>query len=614
VKKVIDTDAQDTQEKESIAADEQQSSGISRRNALKGAALAGLGALSLGALGACASPEGGSDGAAAGDDTAWDYEADVVVVGFGAAGGTTAVAAERAGSSVIVVEVDPFETRLSNSRMSGGLTHCPDGDPAALKQYLQGLMDGGNLPGMFEGEFSPLFLDGVLDKFVEYLPKTVEFVQSLDPEIQYDYFGGAAHPSFPGAEASGYKVYMPTFGGNRETNRHGMDKKDSHGGASLVMALENELFAKEDLVTFLWNTRARTILRSASGEIIGITAGTDGGEGDTIRIKARKGVVLTAGGYEYNEEMRRAFATGPAVNGWTFYGTSHNRGDGIRMGIEVGAQLVKAGKVAGRMIWACPDLLREGSMPQGFFTDSIHGSPGTFLVNSYGNRWIDENKLRMDPTRYFTCIEAVHMDINRLDYPNVPSYVIFDDTYIHSRGAFMTDPWEQLPFAWDDENQEAVNRGYIFKADTIEELAELIKAHELNADRMVTENLVATLNQYNEICETGVDTAFGRQAVMSSGAGSATSTEVEWVKCATPPFYAWPQTAGGSNTKGSIQTDGERRVVDWDNQPIPRLYSAGEMSSAFKWVYQSGGNVTECLVNGQVAGKNVAALEPWDAA
>jgi hypothetical protein len=282
------------------------------------------------------------------------------------------------------------------------------------------------------------------------------------------------------------------------------------------------------------------------------------------------------------------------------------------MGIEAGAQLVKAGKVAGRMIWGCPDLLRWGSMPQGFMTDSIHGQPGTFLVDAYGDRWIDESKLRKDPTRYFTCKEAVHMDIDNLNYPRIPSYAIFDDTYINN-GPLLTDRWSQLPFTWDEKNQEAINRGYILKADTIEELAEKILGHDVNAGRMMAERLVATFNKFNEACDIGVDAEFGRDLAAGGGANTSAQEELQIQKCITPPFYAYPQMAGGSNTKGSIQADAERQVIDWDNQPIPRLYSAGEMSSCFKWVYQSGGNITECLVNGQIAGANVAALDPWDA-
>ena len=53
--------------------------------------------------------------------------------------------------------------------------------------------------------------------------------------------------------------------------------------------------------------------------------------------------------------------------------------------------------------------------------------------------------------------------------------------------------------------------------------------------------------------------------------------------------------------------------MNWGNEVIPRLYSAGEMSSALKFVYQGGGNITECIVCGRIAGENAAAEQPWDA-
>lgn len=48
-----------------------------------------------------------------------------------------------------------------------------------------------------------------------------------------------------------------------------------------------------------------------------------------------------------------------------------------------------------------------------------------------------------------------------------------------------------------------------------------------------------------------------------------------------------------------------------DRQADPRLYTAGEISSALKFVYQGGGNLTECIVFGRIAGKNAAAVKPW---
>ena len=77
------------------------------------------------------------------------------------------------------------------------------------------------------------------------------------------------------------------------------------------------------------------------------------------------------------------------------------------------------------------------------------------------------------------------------------------------------------------------------------------------------------------------------------------------------PFYALPLYPGGPNTKGGIMANARREVLDWEGKAIPRLYTAGEISSALKFVYQGGGNLTECIVYGRIARKNAAALKSW---
>jgi succinate dehydrogenase/fumarate reductase flavoprotein subunit len=146
---------------------------------------------------------------------------------------------------------------------------------------------------------------------------------------------------------------------------------------------------------------------------------------------------------------------------------------------------------------------------------------------------------------------------------------------------------------------DAVNRGWIMKADTPEELAKKIQAHPENRKLMVPENLAKTISRYNEFSKKGKDEDFNRVP--------RTLGIIE-----KPPFYALPLYPGGPNTKGGIDANGNREVLDWKGKPIPRLYTAGEISSALKFVYQGGGNLTECIVMGRIAGKNAAALKPWD--
>ena len=67
------------------------------------------------------------------------------------------------------------------------------------------------------------------------------------------------------------------------------------------------------------------------------------------------------------------------------------------------------------------------------------------------------------------------------------------------------------------------------------------------------------------------------------------------------------------NTTGGPKRDASARIVHTDGTPVERLFSAGELGSVWAWYYQGAGNVSECMVFGRIAGRNAAALTPWDA-
>ena len=570
-------------------------------------ATAGLG------LAGCSSGPEGSSAAATGES--WDQEAEVVIVGFGGAGGCAAIAAADAGAQVLVLEKNTEAGHLNNTLMSGGIFHSPDkdGDKEALKQYLLAMFSGDDLETKAEGEQSPLFVEGIVAKFAEYEPLNVEFMESLDPDFKVIERGGAAFPSFPGAEESKYKSYNSTYGKSATGPDYptiDLPKEDTAAGLAFFNCLKTGIADRSDKITISYETPGKSLITNEDGEVIGVVA-TQGDK--DIRIKAKKAVILTSGGYEYNEEMRRAFLEGQGITGWAFYGALSNEGDGIRMGCEAGAQLAKVGKAASRLIWSCPDV-KVGPMNVGSITDSVGGA-GTIVVNAEGNRFMDETLITKDPSRYFSYKNAVHMDIVTLEFPNDPAYMIIDETK-RLQGPLVNTTLSTCGFGiidWDKDNQNAIDKGWLIKADTIEELAEKIRdSHDLNKRRMDPEALTATMQRYQQMVDTGVDEEFGRtSAIKNALTGEVTDPGFQAIN--TPPFYAMPLVAGGPNTKGGLQADGERRVIDWYNEPIPRLYTAGEISSCFKFVYQGGGNVTECIVCGRIAGENAAAETPWDA-
>ena len=529
----------------------------------------------------------------------WDMTTDVLIIGYGGAGAATAITAADNGANVLIIERQPQATLRSNTRMSGGIFHCPakSGDKKALKEYAKAMFSGENIPGKLEGE-QPEVSDGLAQAWADYTPGLVDWMKSLDPEfhaLSTPGFKGAAFPKFPGAQDCAYQVYRSSYPerlppGFNATS-YGKPKLETNSGEAFWLCLENGVKARSKKIKVVYETRGRELVQNAKGEVIGVIAEQ---KDKKVAIKARKAVVLCSGGYEYNKMMRQAFLEGPGVEGWAFYGTIFNEGDGIEMGMHVGAGLMKAGKAASRIIMPAP--IRHNGMRLGMISPAV-GSGHAIVVNQVGLRYEAEHKITKDPSRYFFYKKAVQFDINTLDYPNSPSWFIFDEKLRTSKpivGLGISTPGYKFVDYGAADNSDAVRKGWILKADTLEELAEKIRKTKDNSGRLVTENLVNEVKDYNEGCAKGKD-KFGRIKSTLQPVNEG-------------PFYACPLVAGGPNTKGGLACNAKREVLDWNMKPIKGLYAVGEIASALKFVYQGGGNLTECLVFGQVCGKIVAKL------
>ena len=564
---------------------------LTRRNFLKTAAIAGA----AGAMTSCVTTGHGESGG----KLLWDKEADVVILGYGGAGACAGITAKEAGASVLIIEKQEEATHYSNTRMSGGIYHCPDktGNKQALKEYAKAMFSGENIPGKLEGE-QPDVSDGLAEAWAEYTPGLTDWLKSLDSEfvtIERPGFKGAAFPNFPGAKESGYAVVAASYTGKLGggPTKH-LPKNQTENGEALWRNLDGACKAKGAQV--MYETSGVSLITNSDGEIIGINAKSEK-TGALLKIKANRGVILSSGGYEYNEAMRRAFLEGPGVEGWAFYGTTHNTGAGIEMAIKVGAKLVKVGKAASRMITAVP--LRAHGMKIGVITPVV-GQANSMVVDNSGHRFAAEHKVTRDPSRYFFYKEGVKFDIDTLTYPRIPSWLIFDETMRSTK--CITElrasvaAYDYVP--WTADNMDAVNRGWILKGNTLEELADKIRKHPENFEKMTTKDLINAVKKYNEACTKGDDVEFKRDPKTLGPVEKA-------------PFYALPLYPGGPNTKGGIASDAARHVLDWENKPIPRLFCAGEIASALKFVYQGGGNLTECMVFGRIAGASAAAMKPW---
>jgi predicted oxidoreductase len=152
---------------------------------------------------------------------------------------------------------------------------------------------------------------------------------------------------------------------------------------------------------------------------------------------------------------------------------------------------------------------------------------------------------------------------------------------------------------WSEDNREEIERGWILRADTLEELTQ--KMQQVDPSYMVAENLSASVEAYRAACEAGEDVAFGREPATME----ALSEE--------GPFYSWPVYPGGCSTLGGPKKNENAQVLDTYDQPIPRLYAAGCFGNFAANTYGiSGGNNAENMVWGRIAARHVSALDDWE--
>ena len=522
----------------------------------------------------------------------WDIETDVIVIGFGGAGGCAAIEAHSAGAEVIILEKQPENTHYSNTRMSGGGYHSPEptGDKEALKAYAKAMFSGENLPYKFEGEQTDLS-DELAALWAEYSPQNADFMRSLDPDYIALPGGGAAYQNFPGAVESEYRVYNSTYDASIKTpmqwDSPKTPKNKKQAGEAFHACILNGVTERN--IPIHYETRASRLLFDDDGIVVGVMAQSNG---KTLAYRASRAIVITSGGFEYNKALRSAFLEGPGIDGWAFYGTPSNTGDGIIMALEAGAALSKVGSAASRLIGSFPQL-RSNGIRIGIAMHAVSREGGIVLDN-FGMRFFDERDISIDPYRYIAYKHALAFDVKRAIYPRIPAWFIFDETLRTTRPLTHTNITEYLGVPWSEDNHEPIEKGWILKADSLEQLGNMIKEHPDNHGQMATNALCKSISRFNEFCINGEDKDFGRP-IDSMG-------PVE-----KPPFYAAPLFPGGPNTKGGLKANAKRQVLDWEGNPIPRLYTAGEISSLFKYVYQAGGNVAECIVCGRVAGMNAAS-------
>jgi 3-oxosteroid 1-dehydrogenase len=317
-------------------------------------------------------------------------------------------------------------------------------------------------------------------------------------------------------------------------------------GQALVAPLRLSL---HELGVPVWLNTGVEQLIVHDGRVVGVAAQK---EGQPIRILARRGVVLAAGGFACNREMREKYQPAPISTEWTS-ASPGNTGDAIRMGLELGAALDLMEEA-----WWGPTSLPPGEQP--FFHVVERSCPGSIMVDAAGMRFTNE------AASYIDVVHAMYAR-NRAEAVSIPAHFVFDQRFRRHYPWGLTLPGRKLP-------ADYLQSGYVKVADTLEELAK-----QAGID---PRGLLETVARFNGFARDGKDLDFFRgESAYDRHYGDPT---VKPNPCLAPldkpPFYAVELFPGDLGTKGGLVTDEHARVLREDGSPIEGLYAAGNASAS----------------------------------
>lgn len=561
---------------------------ISRRSflGLTGAAATITAAAGLYGCAQPASSSGGSlastKGSAAGPIEAvsapasWDEEADVVVVGTG--GGLAAAAyAAQAGKKVVVLEkastwggsskeTDNFSVMGTKTQQAiyQGLAaqmKAAGQDEAAAQFEQMGALDPmvmraqwkekfyvkpnggdvGELPNGEEGPRACAPIQPMLETLTACIPDAIDYM-------------GAVGVSWGPVTEFGSAGFVS-----------GVCPEGSEQGSLIARAnytvfeiLYN--FCLDQGAVFHFLTPA-TALVVEDGRVVGVQA-----TGDVSFVKANDGVVLATGGMTFNMDMLEEYVPHVARRCLNSTAASTDEGDGIRMGLGVG------GTISGYD----SAFIFDGGVDCGAWGRYLYKGDVQFARQPWMLINIKGDRVPYYPvtTLGFTKQAGVHMH-----NPGCVSYVVCDSHYdevikgweaegkqqLICRNPITREHWEAAGANVErmgdmvDEDytigmREGIEAGYIFEADTIEELGEALG---FDADIFST-----AVKNWNELCEAGVDEVY--------------SYAPEWLnKVQDPPFYGMKVGGTVLSTMCGLTVDTNMRVLDEKARPIAGLYAAG---------------------------------------
>lgn len=529
----------------------------------------------------------------------FDETFDVVVLGSGCAGMMSALAAADQGVEVALLE--KADVLGGTTALSSGVAWLPGNkyqtahgvtDSAeAGRDYLAALSNGMILP-----EFIDAFVSTV-DEMLDWTERRTPLQMQLVPGYP-DY-----HPEFPGGLPGGGRSTEPAlfsfdqlgewadrFLGVRRSMHVG---ETPVGGGTGFLTAEEEGRRAQQRLEGLGRGLLGALLKGLLDHDVDVRTGcaavrlvTDDGRvsgvllADGRRIGARRGVVLATGGFERNQEQVTAFLRGPITHS---PGAPSNTGDGLRMAMQVGAQLGVMREAWWVPVVAIPGF--EGEQYSGNGVQLVQRErtlPRTIMVNQDGRRFTNE------AANYNALGAAFHtFHPTRFAYENQPAWVVLDQGFLDQYGGYGV-PAGEVP-EWLD------------RADTIAGLAETIG--------VPADALTATVERWNKLCAQGHDDDHGRGDSAYDGWCGDRAHYPGPMATLGPidqgPFYAAPVHSSTLGTKGGPRTTVDCEVLDVEGRLIPGLYAVGNaMAAPTGMVYGgAGGTLGPAMVFGYRCGR-----------
>lgn len=284
-------------------------------------------------------------------------------------------------------------------------------------------------------------------------------------------------------------------------------------------------------------------INETDGKISGVQVKIEGKE-KTINADA---VIVATGGFGANMDM--VVANKPELAGFVTTNQAGSTGDGIQMIEALGGQTVDLDKIQ-----IHPTVEQETSL---LITEAVRGE-GAILVNQAGTRFYNEMDTR----------DKVSQAIIAL--PEQYAYLVFDSG--------VKERAKAIDFY--------IEQGLTVSSETIEGLAKEIGASEAD--------LKATLETWNQAVTEQNDAEFGRTTAMAHALDKG-------------PYYAIKIAPGIHHTMGGVKINTLAEVQNTDNQSIPGLYAAGEVTGGLHGSNRIGGNaVADIIIFGRQAGEQAA--------